>query len=69
MKGKSPALDTFDWKIIMRTAEPKIVKTGGSRGVRVPGKLSWAETAKAMAVAGEDWSEWDAMVSDGLYGD
>lgn len=31
-------------------------------------KLSWAETAKAMAVAREDWSEWDATVGDGLHG-
>jgi antitoxin MazE len=29
-------------------------------------KLSWEETAQAMAAAGEDWSEWDATVSDGL---
>ena len=29
-------------------------------------KLSWADTAKAMAAAAEDWSDWDAAVSDGL---
>jgi antitoxin MazE len=29
-------------------------------------KLSWAETAKAMAQADEDWSEWDATLSDGI---
>jgi antitoxin MazE len=29
-------------------------------------KLSWEETAKAMAAANEDWSEWDAVVADGL---
>ena len=29
-------------------------------------KLSWAETAKAMAAASEDWSEWDALNADGL---
>ena len=29
-------------------------------------KLSWADTAKAMAVAAEDWSDWDAVASDGL---
>lgn len=29
-------------------------------------KLSWAETAKAMAAASEDWSEWDALSADGL---
>ena len=29
-------------------------------------KLSWADTAKAMAAAGEDWSDWEAAASDGL---
>src|SRR5205814_7994588 len=29
-------------------------------------KLSWAETAAAMAASDEDWSEWDATVADGL---
>ena len=29
-------------------------------------KLSWEETAKAMAAAKEDWSEWDAAQGDGL---
>ncbi len=29
-------------------------------------KLSWADTAKAMAAAAEDWSDWDAVSSDGL---
>ena len=31
-------------------------------------KLSWADTAKAMAAADEDWSDWDAAASDGLDG-
>ena len=31
-------------------------------------KLSWADTAKAMAVAAEDWSDWDVVASDGLDG-
>ena len=30
-------------------------------------KLSWAETAKAMAAAGEHWSEWDATAWDDLH--
>jgi antitoxin component of MazEF toxin-antitoxin module len=30
------------------------------------GKLSWAETAREMAAAGEDWAEWDAALADGL---
>jgi|GEM_PF-15456 len=29
-------------------------------------KLSWEETAREMAAAAEDWSEWDAVDSDGL---
>jgi len=29
-------------------------------------KMSWAETAKAMTEANEDWSEWDCTASDGL---
>lgn len=29
-------------------------------------KLSWADTAKAMAAASEDWSEWDGVDVDGL---
>ena len=30
-------------------------------------KLSWEETAKAMAAAPEDWSEWDAVSEDGMH--
>lgn len=29
-------------------------------------KLSWAETAKEMAQAHEDWSDWETASSDGL---
>lgn len=29
-------------------------------------KLSWAETARAMATGHEDWSEWDGTESDGI---
>ena len=29
-------------------------------------KLSWADTAKAMAGASENWSEWDVLNADGL---
>lgn len=28
--------------------------------------LSWEETARAMAAAEEDWSEWDSTLADGL---
>ena len=31
-----------------------------------PRKLSWDETARAMAAAGEDWSDWDSTLNDGL---
>ena len=34
-------------------------------GEAVP-KLSWEETAREMAAAGEDWSEWDEANADGL---
>jgi hypothetical protein len=30
-------------------------------------KLSWAETAKAMAAAPEIWFDWDITVGDGLH--
>jgi antitoxin MazE len=30
------------------------------------GRLTWEETAKAMASANEDWSDWDCTVADGL---
>lgn len=29
-------------------------------------KLSWEETYKEMAAAGENWSDWDGVVGDGL---
>jgi antitoxin component of MazEF toxin-antitoxin module len=34
-------------------------------GPAVP-KLSWEETARAMAASGEDWSDWDSLSDDGL---
>jgi antitoxin MazE len=34
-------------------------------GVAMP-KLSWDETAREMAAAGEDWTEWEATSGDGL---
>jgi antitoxin MazE len=30
-------------------------------------KLSWPDTAREMARAGEDWSEWDSLAGDGLH--
>jgi antitoxin component of MazEF toxin-antitoxin module len=29
-------------------------------------KLSWDDTARQMAVSGEDWSDWDSVSADGL---
>lgn len=29
-------------------------------------KLSWEDTAREMAAAGESWNEWDAAAADGL---
>ena len=29
-------------------------------------KLSWEDTAREMATAGEDWRAWDATSADGL---
>ena len=29
-------------------------------------KLSWEETARAIAASDEDWSEWDSTVADGI---
>ena len=29
-------------------------------------KLSWEDTAREMAVSGEDWRAWDAAAADGL---
>jgi antitoxin component of MazEF toxin-antitoxin module len=31
-----------------------------------PPRLSWEETAQAMAAAGEDWGGWDGTAADGL---
>lgn len=30
------------------------------------GKMSWTDTAKAMAATAEGWSDWDVTTSDGL---
>lgn len=31
-----------------------------------PGKLSWEDTARAMAQSGEDWAVWDTTAGDGI---
>ena len=40
--------------ILLRTAGPAVEK------------LSWEDTAREMAAANEDWSEWDVLDGDGL---
>ena len=40
--------------ILLRSAGPAIEK------------LNWEDTAREMAVSGEDWNEWDKIGSDGL---
>jgi exonuclease III len=42
----------------MRHTHQKIARTSP--------KLSWADTARAMASEPEDWSAWDQTLSDGL---
>jgi len=36
---------------------------------RVAEKLSWENTAREMEASCEDWSDWDAVGADGLYGE
>ena len=39
------------------------------RPIRAVGpKLSWEDTARAMVLKSEDWSDWDATLADGLEG-
>ena len=50
-------------RVIMEEREEGILL----RPVRVVGsKLSWEDTARAMALEIEDWSDWDATLADGL---
>ena len=52
--------------------EGSVVMEERSDGIllRRPGpasaKLTWGETAREMAAAREDWSDWDLTVADGL---
>jgi antitoxin component of MazEF toxin-antitoxin module len=52
--GESVLMEERSEGILLRPAGP------------VQEKLSWEETAQAMAHSQEDWSEWDATLSDGL---
>jgi len=50
--------------VLMEELEDGILLRPRSGGV----KLSWAETAKAMAGANEDWTDWDPLAADGADG-
>jgi hypothetical protein len=65
----------------MKRVEVKVTRIGNSRGIRmeersdgimlrpagpVVEKLSWEDTARAMAASAEDWREWDTTTADGL---
>ena len=47
-------------------AEEKSAEIVLRAGRPAPQKLSWEETARAMAATNEDWSEWDITLADGL---
>ena len=51
-----------------RSDSPVLEETGDGIFLRGPqkNKLSWRDTYRAMAVAGEDWRNLDATVADGL---
>ncbi len=42
----------------------KVIRQG--QRTTAPTKLSWADTARAMAKEAEDWSDWEVTVADGL---
>ena len=56
-------LRQYGWSdsIILEETEDGVLLRGKERS-----KLSWKDTYRAMAAAGEDWSEWDGAVADGL---
>lgn len=52
--GDSVIMEERPEGILLRTHGPSVAK------------LSWEDTATAMAGANEDWSEWDVTSADGL---
>jgi antitoxin component of MazEF toxin-antitoxin module len=52
--GETLVMEERSDGILLRPARPSVQK------------LSWEETAREMAASEEDWSEWDAVGSDGL---
>ena len=56
-------LDKYGWndRLVLEERDESIVL----RGKDAP-KMSWEDTARAMAAESEDWSEWDVTVGDGI---
>jgi len=54
----------FDDEVVMEERNEGILLR--PTGVQTVKKLSWEDTARAMAASSENWSEWDAAVADGL---
>ncbi len=52
----------FEHGLVLEDRGPEIVL----RPRAGAGKLSWKETAREMAAAGEDWSAWETTVADGI---
>ena len=55
----------------MKPITLKMARIGNSRGGRILDstfipKLSWKDTAREMAAAPEDWTDWDVTLGDGL---
>jgi antitoxin component of MazEF toxin-antitoxin module len=53
----------FSHEIIAEVREEGLLLKAANPGAA---KLSWEETAKAMAEASEDWSDWTSADEDGL---
>jgi antitoxin component of MazEF toxin-antitoxin module len=53
----------IDASVVMEERSDGILLRPAGRAVA---KLSWEDTAREMAAGGEDWSDWDAAVADGL---
>ena len=56
-------LRQYGWSdsIILEAVEEGVFLRG-----KEPSELSWKGTYRTMAAAEEDWSEWDAVIADGL---
>lgn len=56
-------LQKYGWSdsLVLREMDEGIFPSGGRKD-----KLSWQDTYRAMAAGGEDWSDFDATLTDGL---